>query len=285
MNLAAATANSAGSMQIKDVVVDGVRVRLALGGHGPPLLLIHGFLVSRIEWDDVVPLLLPHHQVIAIDLPGFGESGRPEGFGYDREAYAALLAKLLLDLGLTRAHVAGHSYGGSIAIVLAARHPERVERLALIDSVSYPFPVPFNARLPLLPGIGKFIFKKLFGRAIVYDYFRRQVFSGHPVPRPERLAAYYDAFDPPAARDAAYRVLSDTLSTAALVPLIAEIRAPTLVVFGDDDRIIPTRFADRLARDIPQARAVVVPGCGHAPNEERPEETAQLLLDHFLARA
>lgn len=273
-------------LRFSDVSLRGVRVHYGEAGAGPPLVLIHGFLVSHREWLPMLPALTRDFRVIALDLPGFGQSEKPArgGYPYTREAFAETVADLMSHLGVARAHVCGHSMGGSIALTLAADRPELVDRLVVIDSACFPFDVPLKGRLPLLPVVGPFLFKKLYGRALLRDYFRNEVWSGHPGMDLAQVDAYFDAFDPPEAREAAYACLRTTTDLASLGPKIPRVRAKTLVVWGDDDRIFPLALGQRLAREIPAARLRVVAHSGHAPNEEHPAATAELVTE-FLASA
>lgn len=266
-----------------DLLIRGVRVRYFEAGHGPPVVLVHGFLVNSREWALITPGLARHFRVIAPDLPGFGESERPVNYPYTREGYAETVCDLLAGLEISRAHVVGHSMGGAIALVLAADHPERVDKLAVINTVSYPFELPLKGRLPLLPIVGPLVFKYLYNRPLFHDYFKRNVFApGFKYDR-ATVDAYYRAFDPPDAREAAYRVLQSMTDLSSLGPKIAKVRAPTLIVWGELDPMFPVSFGARLAREIPNARLETLPGCGHAPPEEMPERTVDILSRHFLS--
>jgi pimeloyl-ACP methyl ester carboxylesterase len=271
-------------LRFEDVSLRGVRVRWGEVGSGPPLVLVHGFLVSHREWLPMLPYLAEKLRCIVIDLPGFGASEKPPGdtYGYTREAFADTVADLMSGLSLTRAHLVGHSMGGGISLTLAADRPELVDRLCVIDSMSYPFEVPLKGRLPLLPVVGPVIFKRLYGRALMRDYFRNDVWSGHPGIDMAAVDAYFDDFDPAASREASYTALQRTVDTAPLVPKIARVRSKTLVVWGDDDRIFPLALGKRLAKEIAGARLRVIQGSGHAPNEEHAQTTAEIVLAHLL---
>jgi len=268
----------------KDVALRGLRVHYAEIGSGPPLVLIHGFLVSHREWLPVLPYLASSFRCILPDLPGFGESEKraPGDYPYTREAFAETVSDLMTALDLPRAHVCGHSMGGSVAITLAADHPERVNKLVLIDSASYPFPLPFKGKLPLMPVLGAVIFKRLYGRGMFRDYFQNDVWSGHPGVDLAAVDKYYEDFDSHEAREAGYAVLQRTIDVVALGPKISRIRAPTLIIWGDEDRIFPLGLGHRLVKDIPGARLRILDTCGHAPNEEKPEETAKMITAHLL---
>lgn len=267
----------------RDVLVKGQKIHVVEAGEGPPLLLVHGFLVSHKEWLPILPYLTPHFRCIVPDLPGFGASDKksPSLYGYSREAFSDTLVEILTAFELPRVHVCGHSMGGSISITFAADHPEMVQRLVLMDSLSLPFDVPFKGKLPLLPFIGPIIFKKLYGRALFRDYFKNDVWSGHAGFDPATADAYFDDFDPPEAREAAYATLLNISDVRGLVPRVARVKAQTLVLWGSDDRIFPVAIGHRLAKELPSGKIRVIEGVGHAPNEEAPETTAKLIVGHL----
>jgi pimeloyl-ACP methyl ester carboxylesterase len=262
----------------------GLRVRYAEAGSGPPLVLIHGFLVSHKEWLPILPHLTKRFRCILPDLPGFGGSEKraPGDYPYTRESFAETVGDVMSALEVPRAHVCGHSMGGSVAITLAADRPEMVDKLVLIDSASYPFPMPFKGKLPLLPFVGPVVFKRLYGRGLFRDYFKNDVWSGMPGVDLALVDSYYDDFATREAKDAAYAVLQRTIDVDALGPKISRIRAPTLIIWGDDDRIFPLGLGHRLVREIPGARLRILETCGHAPNEQKPEETARMITAHLL---
>ncbi len=265
--------------------VRGVRVRFAEAGEGPPLLLVHGILVDHREWAGLVPRLLERFRCIAPDLPGFGASDKPSPntFPYTREAFASSLAGVLEHLGLDRVHVCGHSMGGAVALTFAADFPERIERLTVLDAACYPMPLPLKGRLPLLPLVGPFVFKKLYRRPVFRDYFRKEVYNGRPVPHPELIDAWYDVLDTPEGREAGYAALRNAVAdTRSLVPKIPRIEAPSLVVWGAEDRLVPVGLGHRLVKELRSARLELVEGVGHAPNEEAPARIAELLASHHL---
>ena len=269
----------------RHVEVGDLRLRYIDAGDGPPLLLIHGFLVSHLEWEVMLPLLTPHFRCIVPDLPGCGKSDKPpaDRYPYSREAFAATLVGLLDALDIDRAHVCGHSMGGSLAITMASDHADRVDRLSLVDSACYPFDMPFKGRLPQLPVIGSFIFKHVYRRPIFRDYFRSEVFGGSAALNLDRVDAYYDDFTTVEGRDAAYAILKASLTDfSPLAAKIERITAPSLVVWGENDRIFPRSLAQRLAADLKDSKLEIIPGCGHAPNEERPGRLRDLLVEHHV---
>lgn len=253
----------------------GVRVRAVEAGEpgAPPLVLVHGFLVSHAEFDDVIDALATRFHVIAPDLPGFGDSEKPSPsrYPYGIEAFAESVADLMAAFGVGRAHVLGHSMGGAVALTLAAHHAELVNRLVLVDCLSYPFPLGWKARVPLMPVIGGIVFKQLYGRAMFRSYFRDDVFSRSVQLPLARIDAFYDKFNAPAARESAFTVMHGILDTRPVVARVGRVRSPTLVVWGRDDKIFPLLNGQKLAREIHGASLEVLE-TGHSPHEERPSE-------------
>ncbi len=247
-------------------------------GTGSPILLIHGILLSARQCDDVTPLLARRHRVIAPDLPGCGRSGKPRDFPYSRVGFCEHLVALLDSLGIDKATVVGHSMGGGIAAELAARSPERVDKLVLLDAHCYPLDLNLKARLPLVPVLGRIVFMKLYGRALFRDYFKTDVWNGGGPPTWDRVDRFYDEFSPPEARTAAYQMVLSTVDIAPLAALLPSISAETLVLWGEEDRFIPLRLGERLSRDIPGARLEVLRGACHAGNEQFPEQVAEKIL-------
>jgi pimeloyl-ACP methyl ester carboxylesterase len=247
------------------------RVRLFVHelGEGAPLLLVHGYGVSHLEFRHVLGALAEGGRVLAPDLPGHGESEAPADYSYDYPAIADTVADLLDGLHLGRVAVLGHSMGGGVALQLAVRHAARVERLLLSDAACYPVRLPLEGRLPLLPVVGPLLFRHVYGLRDLRRYFRKRVYRDAAALDEELLAYYWDRVNE--RRDAAYAGLRMVAAADGLADLPARVRCPTLVLWGEHDRIFPVEHAERLAREIPGARLEILRDCGHAPQEERPD--------------
>ncbi|MCC6557067.1 MAG: alpha/beta hydrolase [Polyangiaceae bacterium] len=262
-----------------------MRVLEAGAETSPALLLIHDFLVSRLEFDDVIDPLAERFHVIVPDLPGFGESEKPSParYAYGIEAFAEAIADLIAAFEVGRAHLVGHSMGAAIALTLAAEHPELVQRLVLEDALCYPVPASFKTRLPLLPVLGGIVFKQLFGRALFRAFFRDEIFRGDAVVPLARVDRHYELFNSPSARESAHAVMRAVLDARPVVARLTRITSPTLVVWGRDDQIFPAQSAQRLAREIPGARLEIM-DAGHSPHEERPVEFVALVRQFLEGR-
>jgi len=268
-----------------------LRQHVVTGGDGPPLLLVHGWPQTWYAWRLVMPALARHFQVIASDQRGCGLSGKPEE-GYDTGTLAADLVALMDALGHRRFAVAGHDTGMWIGYALAADHPDRVARLAVAET---PLPgvspsPPLFASAHLNNALWHFAFNRL---AAVNDelvtgreeiYFGWQFATKAARPLPDYAVRYYVdtlAADPEAlhASFAIYRALDATIAQNQQ----RKTRWLTMPVLGIGgakslgDQVAATM---KLAAD--DVQTLVIPGCGHHPPEEAPEETLAALTA-FLA--
>lgn len=264
--------------------IDGVRVRYARTGQGPSLVLLHGYASSLYTWKDVLPALAAHHDVVALDFPGFGESDRPSSLSWN--GYPPVVLGLMDRLGIARASLAGNSMGGAVAVLVAAAEPERIHRLVLIDSAGFnlaPQDRPAVLRLlqtPLAPVIGRLPLRRPLTRLGL-----RQVFDDDSLVTPERLDEYVAPLMRPGTFEGLVSLLGSAgASTAGGFEAAAKsVRAPTLVIWGAEDRWVGASDADRFVAAIAGARKIVIPACGHMPQEEKPAATAALIEDFLTS--
>ena len=262
--------------------VDGVRVHYRDEGDGPPLLLLHGLTANLLDWQGWAERLRDRHRVIRLDLPGHGLTGPDPRQRYAWPETAALALAFLDHLGIRRASVAGSSYGGAIAWHLAAQAPERVDRLILLAPIGYPMPgrPPLPIRLLRHPLAGPVIARLTYRRAFLDSL--RYAF-GDPARLDDAAAErQFALFRRAGNRDA----LRATLRTGPVPdprPLLARVRAPTLLLWGTADRITPPALAHRFAADLPNARVAQVEGAGHALALEAPDASAAAALEFLRA--
>ena len=237
------------------VAIGRARVAYRVAGGGPPVVLLHGLGGSGRWWDPNAAALAERCHVHAVDLVGFGESRGGERIGVADAS--RLLVRWLDRLGLERVSLVGHSMGGRIAADLAADFPRRVERLVLVGAAIYP---PASGRPLRLTGLARAI--------------------GSMPPRFIPLLAA-DAYR--AGPRTVWRATRATLTHAA-ADRLTRIAAPALVVGGERDTIVPLATGERIARLLPWAELVVIPGAGHNPMWERPDSFNRLVVD-FLTGA
>ena len=261
------------------------RVFVHKSGRGAPLVLIHGWLMSHWCFRQVIEPLAADREIIALDLPGYGESDRPSPatWGYDLGSYADVVDEVLRRIALERADVLGASMGGGVSLALAARHPERVQRLVLVGAAVYPVGVrDLGVKLALLPGIGPQLFKRAFLRGQFARGARAWSVRDGRLIDDDWIDYFWSRLCRAGGHDAAYACLRMLTSLAENTAEPGRVRAPTLLVWGDEDRLVPLAHGRRLSRAIAGARLEVVPASGHMPFHERPEEFLRVVRP-FLA--
>jgi pimeloyl-ACP methyl ester carboxylesterase len=250
-----------------------------------PLVLLHGYMLSHHSFQPILSALAAEHEVIALDLPGFGESDRPppSRYGYDLGAFAGSVDETLRALGVERAAVMGHSMGGGVALTLAARRPERVERLVLMAAAVYPLPLPVESRLFFTPMVGAFLWKNGASRADMRRVMRRDDVRDPQVITEEYVDYYWARFNRAGAREASLATLSSLSRLSNNTADPGRVRAPTLLVWGDEDKRVPLSHGKRLSRAIVGAELRVVPACGHLPHLERTDELLRQVVPFLSA--
>lgn len=246
----------------------------------PLVVLVHGFTGSKENWLPLMQRLAKTHHVIAPDLPGWGESERQESAGYGPGAQAQRLAAFLQTLPQKPALLVGHSMGGQISGLLAARHPEHIERLVLMSSAGVEFQENQFGRAVVLEKKNPFEVKT---RAELHRYLDI-VFSGNPpfVPWPVDLAMARQRRDDVLFEQQVLDAIGRGPEAFALQAELGNVRAPTLLLWCRDDRVIDISAADIFHRGLPRSRTVILAGCGHMPMMAQPDNVAEALRD-FLA--
>ena len=259
----------------ESTVVDDHTIVSLRAGAGPTTVLLHGFTGMKENWLVLMPHLSAHHRLIVPDLPGWGASTRLADADYGYAAQAERVARFIETLGEGPVDVIGHSMGGGIAAVLAARHPGLVRRLVLMDSGGVRFRDNDFGR-DVLRGENPFGVKD---RADL-DRYMALLFDDPPlIPWPADAALIARRV-----RDADFeQSVLDRIgrSSEAFLPGAesAKIAAPTLLLWCRHDRVIDTSAADIFADLLPDSRTVLLDGCSHMPLMERPVETAAALED------
>lgn len=277
-----------GNVLARDVTASGVRLRVsewprdeAAPAARPthPVVLLHGLFSSRDSWSPLAEEVDGDFRLIAPDLPGFGESEKPSPnrYPYDIAAFAEAIVDLFGGLDIGRAHLVGHGLGGAIALHVAARHPELVSRLVLIAPFCYSTPLHAKLRFASAPLLGGLLFKQLLGRRSYRTFYREWVNGSLD---PVVIDTYYASFNTPTGRSALLATLRANMDTRAVVADSRLVKAPTLVLWGNQDRMLPPSFGRQLAKEIPAAGFEIV-NAEHAPHEEQPAAVNQV-VSRFL---
>ncbi len=266
------------------VTVDGVNYHYTeYPGSGQDIFLLHGFASSTYTWEKVAPILQANgYHVWALDMKGFGWSDKPEDADYSPQQLMEEVNAWMEKVGLSKVVFAGNSLGGAIAWNMALTHPDKVQKLVLIDAAGFMHDMPLPVRLAGLPGASA-VARVFLGRWVIEDTLKQVYFNPHLI-TPEQIDAYYNRLRTENALGALTAVGQSvsTLSLQEYALRIPEIKADTLIIWGRDDTWIPQEDGFKFKEAIPNATLKVIPFCGHIPQEEKPEETAQLIMD-FLS--
>ncbi len=239
------------------------------------LVLIHGSGGAINWWDELIPRLTESHRVIAIDLLGYGGSAKPDS-GYSIDSQAALVAQALNHLRVERAIAVGHSLGGSVATALAQGSPDLVDGIVLIDSSSdrKSGGLSSTAKAALVPMLGQALWR------LAPDFMLRRGVSQAFAPDAEVDDKYVqDLRDMtyPAYRDSA-KAGEDYADEGSLADRLGPGGLPLLVIFGEEDQIYPAREALSAYAGVDGVKTMLIPGVGHSPQVEAPDETAEAIL-------
>lgn len=242
----------------------------------PVVLMLHGFGASLHTWDDWARGLSADHRVVRLDLPGHGLSEPDPAGDYTDARSLQLLTALLDQLGVARASIVGHSIGGRMAWTFAARYPGRTERLVLVapDGFASPgFEYGKAAEVPSVLGLMRHVMPKPVLRMNLAPAY------ANPAALSDEITTrYHDLMLAPGGRDAMFKRLQQTVLTDPR-PLLATIKAPTLLVWGEADAMIPVANAQDYLRAVTGSRLVSLPGTGHLPQEEAAQASLKVVAD------
>ncbi|MGO9417876.1 alpha/beta fold hydrolase [Roseiarcus sp.] len=257
------------------VLVGGIDTYYERRGSGSPLILIPAGGSHTSTWRFNIDALSRSHEVWTFDLPGSGYSDKPATFPYTHRSYAEFVRDFMTTMGIPKSVVAGQSLGGTVALEFALDFPERTAGLVIIDAGGYPSGVTLGALNPLVHRTTNAILMSFSSYPAIVKGFFPYIFRD-PAPF-ARDAAYVaeicDINRTPNARDAFYWMQRALHFDFAIpnVPRIKSVTAPTLIIWGRDDRIVDVRTATRFHQDIAGSQLVVIDDAGHSVHMEKPD--------------
>ncbi|MGV3665311.1 MAG: alpha/beta fold hydrolase [Leptospira bouyouniensis] len=265
------------NLETKSVVVEDLVWKYTeKPGDGETLLVVHGFGGDKDHWTRFSRHLPKNIRVIAPDLPGFGESSKPEGISYTQESQAIRLQKFTETLGLTKFHIAGNSMGGGIAGIFAAKFPKQVKSLILFDNAGIKSPVPSEMQTIELSGKESPLLVK---DTEDFDRLLRFTFVKPPY-LPSFLKSYF-AEKSVANREWNAHILKQIRKEGyVLESKLDQIEAPCLTIWGKEDKVIHYSVMEVLKNKLKtKLETVLLENMGHAPMIEDPQLSAKLVQD------
>jgi abhydrolase domain-containing protein 6 len=249
------------------------RVVYSEGGHGEPVVLLHGFGASADSWNRFAKPLTKRYHVIAPDQPGWGVSTRLESASYGYPAQVERLHQFLTALGLKRVHLVGHSMGGFIASAYAARYPEEVITLGLIAPHGMVEPVASELANDVAKGDNWLVATT----RPEFDRLLNNVFAKRPY-APRSVLNYLAAHTIRNSAKSAKIFAEMQTNDPPLAERLANITAPALIIWGDKDRVLHVSCADLFCKGIKSSEVMIIPGSGHMPLVENAGTCAKAWL-------
>ncbi|MDW7656995.1 MAG: alpha/beta hydrolase [Bacillota bacterium] len=256
--------------------VDGASLAYRrFGSTGTPILMIHGFLGSSHDFSLLWPDLSSDHQVIAVDLIGFGLSDKSTELLFSKQNMARLCAALMAQLGFDRYIVLGHSMGGEVSLHLALTYPDRVEKLILLNSAGWQ-DLQQGRRMAVPGWFIEYVFQNYLAQRLFFPLtvYNRQIANTENFNR-------FFFFNDQIPAETLIKLTQDN-DSGQLAGRLGEIRQPALLIWGAEDRTIPLAQGEALDEHLPDSQLVVIDQCGHLTFLEKPQQTLEAILA-FLA--
>jgi len=275
VKLSTESERKAAGLQQKTARVGDHEIVYIEGGKGEAILMVHGFAANKDNWTRFAKFISPAYHVVALDLPGFGESTCLENESYSTVEQAKRLNQFAEAVGLQKFHIVGNSMGGFIAARYAMMFPERVLTLGLFNTAGVKSPVESEMAKRMSRGEPNPL---VTGSVEEFDRLIQFVFSTPPdIPRFVKKFLVEEAQKHKPSNERIFQQISS--EHEALEPDLSKLKARTLVLWGDQDRVLDVSSVQVLKKGLPDCTAVIMKDCGHLPMIERPEEAAT----HYLA--
>ncbi len=269
---------SAAGLHAKTLEVQGRTFPYLAGGTGEPLILVHGFTANKDAWGRVARYLTSRYTVYALDLPGFGDASRNPNADYSYDAQVENLQAFIKGLGLASVHLGGSSMGGGVVAKYAAKYPNEVASLWLLDAgATREFTDSALMKHYIFTGEFPLLVKTQDQQAKQWE-----MLFGKPLFIPYSVA--YDFLEN-SKKDFDFhsKILKDMVAVKAPIEsLFSNLQTPTLIVTGEQDQIVPPASVRTLAKVFPKSQVKVMAGVGHVPMTEDPKTTAE---DYLAFRA
>lgn len=246
--------------------------------NGRALVLIHGSNASLHTWEPWVTRLQSEYRIITLDLPGHGLTGTNPNGRYDMESYVDVVDQVMQQLGVPHAILAGNSMGGGVSWNYALSHPEKVDALVLVDAAGAPSAksrnMPIGFRIARMPGV-RALAEVITPRSMFEASLKTSVYDPG-FATPQMVDRYWELNRYPGNRAATLaRFAQMTQARAATPARLAAIKVPVLIMWGQEDNLIPVAAAQWFHKALPTSQLIIYPKVGHIPMEEIPDQSAE----------
>ncbi len=256
-------------MEIQDLQanVKGLKINYKIAGIGQPILILHGWRHSCQHWEQVAHFLSSKFQVILLDLPGFGKSQDPD-FGWTISDYRDFVIETIKELDIKGCILLGHSFGGRIAIKVAALNDGMISKLILCDSAGVNLEISAKKRIVI--AVSKF-FSAIFNNKLTRGFYK-----------------FVQGIIYKILRSDDYNLVNSTMKEVFanatkedLFPIVSDIKIPTLIIWGELDRATPLKNALAINQKINGSKLEIIKGIGHSPQLKVPQQVADLIINFF----
>jgi len=287
LSILASSFNYRGYGLLPEVTLNGVRAYYEELGEGEPICLLHGFSSSSYTWRKIIPVLSKSFHVYALDLKGFGRSGKPEDDDYSIRSLVNWVKNFLEKVGIERTNLVGHSLGGRIGLLLAALHPEKIRRLILINPAVYkPENQAFFVKFARSHLVTEFVMRGRLGKYFVRKGLKKAYYDAGLITEEDvdnymkPLLDYEGRYGLTLVARALHKE-----DIQATILNYRKIKCPVLLIWGEDDKVFNMHMFNRLKREFTDnenksiLQSHLIPRCGHIPQEEKPGEVCTLTAE------
>ncbi len=271
-----------GKIPTKLISVEGITISYIEKGEGNPMIFVHGIPTSSFLWRDMIDELSAYGRIIAVDLPGFGFSDPPKNGDYTISNYARIFESFLKALSIEQATLVCHDFGGPIVLTYALQHPEKYQRLIILDTFlhrDFP-PLPLYMKIAKIRPFGE-IFMGLGGQYIARSGLEMGVENKSRIS--EGIVQRY--YIPDGNPDKLNSTMLGTLRIDYMEDLefieknLKTIVKPTLILWGEDDKFLPLSLGAQIHKDIRGSKMERIPNCGHFVPEDQPERATKIIIE------
>ena len=260
-----------------EAILNGIKAYYEESGEGEPICLLHGFSASSYTWRKIIPVLSKSFHVYALDLKGFGKSSKPVDGNYSIWAFVDWVKEFFEKIGIEQVNLAGHSLGGRISLLFAASYPERIKSLILINPAAYkPRKQPFFIKYAKMQFMIRFLLRGIIARNCVKKGLKKTYFNSSLITE-EVIDNYLEPLRSPDGRrglTSVARAIHDE-DIEMTIQNYRKIYCPVSLIWGEDDTIFSIEMPNRLKNEIRNIEVNLIPECGHAPQEEKPETVCE----------